>query len=213
MNPRCCDQRALRSSSLRRPPHDFIPAAAAAGPLPSSTSRRMCYSRCPEEDDTSPPRAPATDPQGWGKKNVQSKHPPPLPRPRPTSGKSLSHLPEGALSSALQTPHCLGPAGNLPRTRRPSTSLRWAIPGPGPGPGRGSRPAPRRPPPEFSLTSPTLLRGPDSTSLSAMLGPAWNRGGSRRGGGGTSRAPGPRPHCSHGRLKAASSWDPAEPGA
>lgn len=37
-----------------------------------------------------------------------------------------------------------------------------------------------------------------------MLGPAWNRCGSWRGGGESSRAPGPRPHCRHGHLAAAS---------
>lgn len=126
--------------------------------------------------------------------------------PPPPSSKSLSHLPRDR-SPARSGPRA---ASDLPATLfqlglgDPYTNLSMAHSRP--------RAAPRPPPPEFSLTSPTLFRGPDSTSLSAMLGPARNRCGSPRGGGGTSRAPGPRPHCRHGRL-AAASLDPAGPCA
>lgn len=135
----------------------------------------------------------------------------PLPLPLPTRSKSLSHLLE-EYSPARSRPMVASvrpatfPEPGLGDPRRACAwPFRAPVPAPAPAPARDAAPAPppRRPPPEFSLTSPTLLRGPDSTSLSAMLGPAWNRCGSRRGGGGggTSRAPGPRPHCSHGRLK------------
>lgn len=110
--------------------------------------------------------------EGRGPKRTTVPAPPPPRRPP-------SFVPPAERTPV--PPPAAPPSGRRP-PRHPGAPGWSGLTAPRPPPARSPQPA-------RGLTSPTLFRGPVSTSRSAMLGPARNRGSSRRGSPGPSRPP------------------------